>query len=291
MLVAGTLSLCRWPRMKDSDCIGFLQWALPQLRLRWAGFRKVRKQVCKRVARRLRVLDLPGPASYRDYLNAHPDEWTVLDRCCRITLSRFYRDQRTFDVLGQAVLPLLAQQALQRGDSCLRLWSAGCAAGEEAYSLVLLWERRVAPLWPAIGMQILGTDADPHSLDRAVAACYAAASLKELPVGWRDAAFRRRDAYYCLRARYRAAADFQCQDLRSVMPARCFDLILCRNLVFTYFSEELQMQMLQGLQERLQPGGVLAIGAHESLPDGVVGFTPWPGIQGIFRAGGAGRAH
>ena len=190
--------------MKDSDCIGFLQWALPQLRMRWPGFRKVRRQVCKRIARRLRVLGLAAPAAYRDYLRAHPEEWAVLDRCCRITISRFYRDRRVFDFLGAAVLPWLAQQALQRGDKRLQLWSAGCAGGEEAYSLVLLWDRRVGPLWPGVGIRILATDADAQSLDRAVPACYSPASLKDLPADWREAAFQRRDNDYCLLPRYRA---------------------------------------------------------------------------------------
>lgn len=273
--------------MNDSDCISFLQWALPQLRMRWAGFRKVRKQVCKRIARRLRVLGLPGPDAYRGYLSANPDEWIALDRCCRITISRFYRDQRVFDLLGKTVLPVLAKQALQRGDKCLQLWSAGCAGGEEAYSLALLWEHRVRPLCPGVGLQILATDSDSHSLDRAVAACYSPASLKDLPVAWREAAFQRRNRDYCLLPAYRSAVVFGCQDLRSRMPARRFDLILCRNLVFTYFSIELQQQLLTDLQQRLRPGGALVIGAHESLPGTAAGLTRWSGAQAIFRTGGA----
>ena len=77
--------------MKDSDCVDFLQWALPRLGLRWPGFRKVRKQVCKRVDRRLRELGVPDAKTYRDFLEKHREEWSVLDSFCRIPISRFYR--------------------------------------------------------------------------------------------------------------------------------------------------------------------------------------------------------
>ncbi len=277
--------------MNDSDCTSFLQWALPQMRMRWAGFRKVRKQVCKRIARRLRVLGLPGLDAYRGYLSENPDEWMALDCCCRITISRFYRDRRVFDFLGDTVLPLLARQALQRGDTRLQLWSAGCAGGEEPYSLLLLWKRRAAPLYPRVGVQILATDTDPPSLERAAAACYGPASLKDLPPDWWEAAFRRRNNDYCLRSGYRSAVVFRCQDLRSRLPPQRFDLILCRNLVFTYFSMELQQQLLERLQQLLQPGGALVIGAHESLPGSATGLTPWQGALGIFRHGSATPAH
>ena len=273
--------------MNDSDCIGFLQWALPQLRMRWAGFRRVRKQVCKRIARRLRVLGLPGLDAYRVYLGANPNEWIALDRCCRITVSRFYRDHRVFDFLGETVLPVLANQALQRGDACLQLWSAGCAGGEEPYSLALLWQRRVSPLYPSVELQILATDSDPRNLERAAAACYSPASLKDLPAEWRKTAFRRRNEEYCLLPGYRSGVVFGCQDLRRRMPAGRFDLILCRNLVFTYFSIELQQRLLAELQLRLYAGGALVIGAHEALPGAAAGLAHWPGAQAIFRLGGA----
>ena len=126
--------------MKNHDCTVFLQWALPQLHLRWQGMRKVRGQVCKRIQRRLRDLALPDMAAYRAYLTNHPEEWRVLDEYCRITISRFYRDRAVFDYLQQTLLPKLAQQAMDQGDPTLRCWSAGCASGEEAYTLKILWE-------------------------------------------------------------------------------------------------------------------------------------------------------
>ena len=99
--------------MKIMDCIAFLQWALPQLSLSWRGFRKVRSQACKRIRRRMQSLGLEDFAAYRDHLERHPQEGAMLDSFCRIMISRLYRDRNVFGVLGERVLPRLAQRAEQ----------------------------------------------------------------------------------------------------------------------------------------------------------------------------------
>ena len=109
-------------QMKDTDCIAFLQWALPRLDLHWPGYRKVRRQVCRRIARRVTDLQLQDLAAYRQRLEADPAEWQALDDCCYITISRFFRDGRVFEALGQgrvlAVVHLRShrQFALRAGD-------------------------------------------------------------------------------------------------------------------------------------------------------------------------------
>jgi chemotaxis protein methyltransferase CheR len=92
----------------DQECVEFLQWALPRMQMRWSGFRKVRRQVCRRIQRRMQVLekDVQG---YREFLEAEPEEWDVLDALCRITISRFYRDRAVFAYLQTTVLPALAE--------------------------------------------------------------------------------------------------------------------------------------------------------------------------------------
>ncbi|MGD8595209.1 MAG: chemotaxis protein CheR, partial [Gammaproteobacteria bacterium] len=91
--------------MNDNECVQFLQWALPQLHMRWPGFRKVRAQVCKRIDRRLRQLAIEDIHTYKTYLHEHKLEWRVLDELCRITISRFYRDKAMFGFLTEHVLP------------------------------------------------------------------------------------------------------------------------------------------------------------------------------------------
>jgi chemotaxis protein methyltransferase CheR len=252
--------------VKDADCIHFLQWALPQLDLRWAGFRRVRGQVCKRLRRRLAVLGVNGLSDYRVLLAADAAEWRQLDGLCRISVSRFYRDQGVWRDLERELLPRLAAQAVVRGESRLRFWSAGCASGEEPYTLSLMFALGGTPTGGE--PEILATDADPHLLTRARRACYPSSSLRELPATWR-AAFEPWGEELCMKSAYRAPVRFLEQDIRRDVPDGRFDLILCRNLAFTYFEEQLQAVIARHLAGVLVPGGLLLLGSHESLP-GVV---------------------
>lgn len=269
--------------MKDAECVEFLQWALPHLRLRWEGFRKVRKQVCKRIQRRIRDSGLAGIEAYRERLQARPEEWQLLDRACRITISRFYRDQGVFRSLEQQVLPELAQSAVARGDASLRAWSVGCGCGEEPYTLALLWHEALAGQFPGLDLRILATDADGNLLRRARRACFAAGSLKELPRPWLEKAFELAPEGYCLRPPYKSRVEFLQHDVRTRPPGAEFDLILCRNLVFTYFELDLQRQVAELLATVLREGGALVLGAHENLPQGTEGFRSWEGGPCSYR--------
>jgi chemotaxis protein methyltransferase CheR len=257
--------------MTDAECVAFLQQALPRLGLRWAGFRKVRAQVRKRLARRLAALGLADLAAYRRRLERDPREWAILDSLCRISVSRFYRDRAVFDRLAGEILPALTAAAAHDRPR-VRLWSAGCASGEEPYTVALCRWLGAARNVPAL-LEIVATDADHGLIARALAACYPQGCLADLPAGWRERAFARRGEGFCLRVKYRVGIDFVCQDIRRDMPAGPFDLVLCRNLAFTYFDDAAQRRVLTGLAARLRPGGRLLLGAHEALPEGSEGFV------------------
>lgn len=262
--------------MGDAECVAFLQWALPRLRLRWAGFRKVRRQVCRRIERRRRELELPDLEAYGRYLEGDRDEWLVLDRLCRVTISRFYRDRGVFAFLEHEVLPELAS-----GGRGLELWSAGCASGEEPYTLALIWELALRPRFPAVGMRILATDADPALLARAAAARYLASSLKDLPGAFGHGFFRE-DSEYRLRPEVTHHVRLVEHDVRDAPPPGRFDAVLCRNLAFTYFDEKLQREIAARLVHVLRPGGALVIGSHESLQD-QAGLASWSEVHGVYR--------
>lgn len=270
--------------MNDQDWVEFLQWSLPRLRMYWPGFRKVRKQIIKRIHKRIQMLQLADTAAYRCYLVGHPEEWKILDGLCRVTVSRFYRDKQVFAVLENVILPALARQTMERGGRALRIWSAGCASGEEPYSLAILWIRCLHARFPELTMTILATDAEPALLQRAESACYPLSSVKNLPGDWREAAFyARTEDCYCLRPEYKRHVTFRQHDVRDSAPDGPFQLILCRNLVFTYFEHGLQCELAQGLWESLVAGGMLVLGVHESLPADTSGFLVCHERLGIYR--------
>jgi chemotaxis protein methyltransferase CheR len=269
--------------VRDQECVALLQWALPRLGLRWPGFRRVRRQVCKRISRRMTELGLHDAAAYRIRLEADAAEWSVLDACCAISISRFCRDRAVFEDVAREILPNLARAAIARERYLLRAWSAGCASGEEPYSLRLVWDLAVAPAFPDVQLHIVGTDASAELLRRARRAAYPTSALEELPATWRARAFEWSDRAYRLRDEFRRGVEFHQQDIRRVMPGGPFDLILCRNLAFTYFELELQRLIQRKLAQRLVPGGALLIGAHEALPERAA-LAPSAGTRGLYRA-------
>lgn len=272
------------PFSRDDECVAFLRWALPLLHMRWSGFRKVRKQVCRRIRRRAGELGLPDLAAYHAYLERHPQEWGSLDEACRVTISRFFRDRKVFECLAAGVLPDLTRAARNGGRQSLHGLSIGCASGEEVYSLALLW-RLGGPAPPAgISLRITAIDSHPAMLERARRGCYPAGCLKDVPKRWRLRAFEITNGEHRLRDPYRRGISFEPGDVRDQLPAGPFDLVLCRNLVFTYFDVPLQQTILRRLHGCMHTGAALVIGGHESIPDADPPlFRPWESARAIFR--------
>lgn len=264
------------PRDTAPDCVSFLQWCLPLLGLRWRGYRRVRGTVCKRLRRRLRELGLADLGAYRALLERDAAEWGRLEAFCRIPISRFYRDRRVFDAIADTILPMLARAAESGRVAC---WSAGCAGGEEPYSLALIWTFRIQPEFPGLAPSILATDADEGMVERGRRACYARSAVRELPPDWIAAAFDARDELLCLGPRWRSLVEFRVRDIRDDPPPGRFDLILCRNAAFTYFPPAWQARTEAALSGCLRPGGFLVVGTHEKLPD----KEPWLAQMPIYR--------
>jgi chemotaxis protein methyltransferase CheR len=274
--------------MKDAEGIQFLQWCLPRLGLQWSGFRKVRRQVYKRIGRRLEEVGLSTVGAYRSYLEAHEDEWRVLDALCWISISRFYRDRRVFEFVGREVLPRLAEMEVANGHDHLRCWSIGCASGEEPYTLAILWKLGVESRFPGLRCEIVATDVDPGAIQRAQRACYTRGSLKDLPAEALAKAFVEEGKEYRLRSEYREPVRFTVQDIRIAAPDGPFCLVLCRNVAFTYFDDPSRRQTLQAIWDRMELGGGLVLGSLELLPGGASGFQPWSERLRIFRRSGSG---
>ena len=237
----------------------------------------------KRIQRRLQSLGLPSLADYHTYLETHPEEWAVLDSSCWISISRFYRDKSVFQFLEREVLPGLARQALARGESVLRCWSIGCAAGEEPYSLSLLWKLDLQAQFPTVRLVILATDIDDQAIARAQRGCYPPSSLRDLPESWRMQAFDQTAEGFWIKPEFRESVTFLMLDIREAAPEQTFHLILCRYLAFTYFDAGLQSSTLRQFTGRMQAGGALVIGHGETLPDGEFGLIPWSEKEGIYR--------
>ena len=136
-----------------------------------------------------------------------------------------------------------------------------------------------------MALEVLATDVDAVGLERAERGCYSPSSLKDLPAGLLDLAFARPADGLCVRAEYRLGVGFNLQDVRCAIPPGPFHLILCRNVVFTYFDAELQREALDRILTRLSPQGLIVISVasrrcHREPPGSCPGARS-PGYTGV----------
>jgi chemotaxis methyl-accepting protein methylase len=222
------------------------------------------KCIRRRIAVRMRACGVHTYEDYRALLNRSPAEYERLRDALTINVTRFYRNSETWSLLRRTVLPALFDQP--RVD--VRVWSAGCASGEEPYTLAVL----AADLLDQAGrsgeltrLTIDATDIDRTSLDRAREARYRREGLTEMPgdlVGryFDDAGDQQR-----VTDRVRRRVHVRQHDLsREVPPRTDYDLILCRNVVI-YFDRPMQERLFQTFAEALVPGGSLVLGKVETL--------------------------
>jgi len=106
---------------------------------------------------------------------------------------------------------------------------------------------------------------------------------RRVPPAWREALFERRGGALAVREPYRSAVALRAQDLQREAPDGPFDLVLCRNVAFTYFAAPVQREVLARIAAHSHPGAALVLGRHERLPDGAPEFRPWPGMPSTFR--------
>ncbi len=255
--------------MSSQKGISFLRWVLSKMGYRWDGFRKPRNQVLSRIRNRMQGLGLSGGfAEYREYLQDHPEEWKTLDKLCDVTISKFFRDRKVWEYTLDEILPELLD------DPPVLIWSAGCCNGEEAYSLAVIGEQLAVKSGRQINssqIKILATDRNQQVLSRARKGRYPAGALKEMTNEEIDNYFRKledeKEDDYQVEERLKEYIDFENRDIKDSLPDRTFDLILCRNFVFTYFDEQRQLQFLERLKSLLKDEGYLIVGSNESLPE------------------------
>lgn len=227
----------------------------------WDGYRRVRRGVKKRLRRHMRSLGCTTVDQYLTRLFADPGVMRCCDRCLRVTISRFFRDRQLWSDLHDRILPGLAQ----RFGPSLRIWSAGCAGGEEPYSLAMLWNELGRP----VPLELLATDADAGCLARARAGVYPRSSLKEAPAPIKETYFalRRGGRQYRILGHRLPTVCWRQHDLLDAPPVTGpVHLILLRNNLLTYYQGEVLIDAVSRIVRILAPGGGLVTGSGELLP-------------------------
>jgi chemotaxis protein methyltransferase CheR len=259
----------------------FLKEACPGLDMVW---RKYRKRAARhRLDARLKELGMERYDQYLDLVRREPVEAAGLPDLMRVTMTRFFREQKAWQELTEEIFPLLMAS---KGDwlrskrslpvpvasptsvaTTLRAWSAGCCGGEEPYSLALCWLNYLQPSHPEWSISITATDIDDASLDRARAGIYSIQSLREVPPELRTRWFRREDSLWRISPEATALVTLQKSNLLLDAPPQNVDLVLCRYLAFTYYKGERLLAAVRKVWASLRARGVLMIGRKESLPE------------------------
>jgi two-component system CheB/CheR fusion protein len=219
--------------------------------------------ILRRLRGRMNATSRPTLAAYAAYLESDPGEFARLVNSLLIKVTEFFRDPKLFDYLRADVLPELIAEA-RRDQRELRIWSAGCSTGEEAYSLAIIVAEALGEelAWPEV--RIFATDIDREAITFARRGTYSPAALKGLPAGVRDRHFVKSDGGYEVAKRLRALTVFGEHDLGERAPFPRIDLLLCRN-VLIYFTAPMQRVALETFAFSLRPSGRLVLGTSETV--------------------------
>jgi two-component system, chemotaxis family, CheB/CheR fusion protein len=230
-----------------------------------------RPSLMRRVSRRMQMVGVDNFADYTDYLEVHPEEFSQLFNTILINVTSFFRDPAAWKFLTDTVVPKLLNE---RADGQIRIWSAGCASGEEAYTLAIVFAEAMGHEAFRQQVKIYATDVDEEALNVARQAMYSAKQLE----GIEDDKLRRKyfepvNSRFCFRADLRRAIIFGRHDLVQDAPISRLDLLVCRNTLM-YFNAETQSRILARLHFALTPGGYLFLGRAELLLTHGHLFTP-----------------
>lgn len=222
------------------------------------GYKKTTLE--RRFRKRMFQLNIGSYADYAQFIRRNPEETNELLNTIVINVTEFFRDPPAWEVLRHDILPRMVKQ-LKPGAS-FRAWSAGCASGEEAYSIAILLSELLGPRILEYDVKIYATDIDEEELTSARRGEYSIEALRKLRPEWREKYFHGKGQMRINRD-VRKLVIFGRSNLAQDAPISHVDLLTCRN-VLIYFDSELQEQILSRLHYALEPGGILFLGKSES---------------------------
>ncbi|WP_370962770.1 CheR family methyltransferase [Amycolatopsis sp. cg9] len=239
-----------------------------------------RSSLMRRVHRRMGQVEIGDYADYIDQLQVNADEFVALFNTILINVTGFFRDPDAWEFLRLHVLPaLLAERSPEEP---VRVWSAGCAAGQEAYSLAMLFADVLGVEAFRQRVKIYATDVDEEALVQARQAAYTAAEVEGLSEAQLEKYFELQGNRYCFRKDLRRSVIFGRNDLVQDAPISRIDLLTCRNTLM-YFNAETQTKILERFHFALAPRGVLFLGKAEMLLSHTRIFEPQELKRRIFR--------
>lgn len=220
-----------------------------------------RGTLARRIERRMQAVNVTGYDEYIDYLEVHPDQFETLFNTILINVSSFFRDEEAWRALADTVLPDIIAR---RAGSPIRIWSAGCASGQEAYSALMLMAELLGPEGVKEQVKVFATDLDNEALDRARQGEYSAREVEGVPEDFLAKYFKQLESGYSFSNELRRSVIFGRHDLLQDAPISRTDLLICRNTLM-YFNADVQTQVIHRLHFSTADHGFLFLGKVEML--------------------------
>ncbi len=230
-----------------------------------------RATLMRRVGKRMQEVGIDDYVAYQDHLEVHPDEFAFLFNTILINVTAFFRDQPAWTYLASTIVPAILESK-QSGEQ-IRVWSAGCSSGEEAYTLVMILAEALGEEEFVRRVKVYATDVDEEALTAARRAVYEPQQMEPLPEELRERYFERQGRRFAFRKDLRRSVIFGRHDLVQDAPISRIDLMVCRN-VLMYFNAETQSRILARLHFGLAPNGYLFLGKAEMLLSHADLFSP-----------------
>jgi two-component system CheB/CheR fusion protein len=253
----------------DRDFERLLEFVKQNRGFDFTGYKRTTLQ--RRVQKRMEVVGVGTYAAYLDQLTADSAEFTLLFNTLLINVTRFFRDDAPWQYLAATVIPAIIARVPE--SMSIRVWSAGCASGEEAYTLAILFAEALGMDRFRERVKIYGTDADDEALTQARLAAYDDEQVEGIPEELRLKYLERTDTRWAFRKDLRRAVIFGRNDLVQDAPISRIDLLVCRNTLM-YFNAATQAAILTRFHFALADGGVLFLGRAETLLTHTNAFTP-----------------
>ena len=221
-----------------------------------------RSSLARRITKRMRDLEVDSYPDYRDRLESDPDEFRALFNTVLINVTGFFRDGDPWSYLHREVVPDVLEKAGSDGE--IRVWSAGCSTGEEAYTIAMVFAEAMGLDDAVARLKIYGTDLDEEALRDARAGIYTVKALEGLPPDYREKYFVPNGSQFAFMPELRRRVIFGRHDITQDAPISGLDLLVCRNTLM-YFNLEAQLQIIDRFHFALKPGGCLFLGKAEML--------------------------
>ncbi len=230
-----------------------------------------RPSLQRRIGKRMKDVRIDGYDDYQELLAADPDEFAGLFDTILINVTSFFRDEVAWNFLRDDILPRLLEQK-PKGEA-IRVWSTGCATGEEAYTLAMVLAEALGPEAVKKRVKVYATDVDEDALAHGRHAKYDGKTVESVPEPLREKYFEHQNAAFVFRGDLRRAVIFGRHDLIRDPPISRIDLLVSRNTLM-YFDAETQAHILRSFHFSLRPYGVLFLGRAESIANRSQLFEP-----------------